>query len=84
MSDPYYYFAFVVLLVLLIGNAGIIVALGALPGNIARSRGHKYADAVTAAGWMGIATLGMLWPFAFVWAFMGTKSEEPSSVSSKT
>lgn len=78
MTDPFNYLAFVVLVILVLGNAAIVVLLGALPGNIARSRGHKYADAVTAAGWMGIATLGLLWPLAFVWAFMSPANDPQS------
>ena len=39
-----------------------------LPGKIARRRGHPQADAVNAAGWIGLVT-GVLWPLAFVWAF---------------
>jgi len=62
--------AFVVFAVLFLAVVFAIVALGSLPGNIARRRGHPQADAITAAGWLGIATLGILWPVAFIWAFL--------------
>ena len=59
---------FVVLGVLL--SAGLYAAfrLGALPGQIARQRGHPQADAINAAGWLGLLTLGLLWPLALIWA----------------
>jgi hypothetical protein len=62
-------FALVVIFFLIILVAAIIVVLGSLPGKIARKRNHPYPDAVNAASWIGLAT-GVLWPFAFVWAFM--------------
>jgi Protein of unknown function (DUF3302) len=65
-------FAFVVLAVLLAVVVIIIVGLGSLPGAIARKRGHPQADAVNVASWLGIATLGVLWPLALIWAFWKT------------
>ena len=62
-------FALVVIFFLINAFAAVIVVLGTLPGKIARKRGHPHADAVNAASWIGIAT-GILWPFAFVWAFL--------------
>ena len=63
-------FAFVVFGILFLAIVIAIVGLGSLPGNIARRRGHPQADAITAAGWIGIASLGIFWPIAFVWAFL--------------
>ena len=62
-------FTFIVLGILL--SAGLYVAfrLGALPGQIARQRGHPQADAINVAGWVGLLTLGLLWPLALIWAF---------------
>ena len=65
-------FAFVVFGILFAAIVVALVALGSLPGSIARRRGHPQADAVTAAGWIGIASMGILWPLAFVWAFLRT------------
>ena len=62
-------FALVVIFFLIILFAAVIVILGSLPGKIARKRDHPHADAVNVASWIGIAT-GILWPFAFVWAFL--------------
>jgi hypothetical protein len=60
---------FLVLGVLL--SAGLYAAfrLGALPGEIAHKRSHPQADAINVAGWLGLLTLGLLWPFALIWAF---------------
>lgn len=62
-------FALIVIFALLILVTVIIVCLGSLPGKIARDRNHPWPDAVTAAGWVGLAT-GVLWPLAFIWAFL--------------
>jgi hypothetical protein len=61
--------ALIIIFFIIILAAVVIVALGTLPGKIARKRGHPYPDAVNAASWIGLAT-GVLWPFAFVWAFL--------------
>jgi len=61
--------ALVVLFTLVCLVAAVIVALGTLPGKIARKRGHPWPDAVNAASWIGLAT-GIFWPVAFIWAFL--------------
>jgi hypothetical protein len=68
-------FAFVVLAVLLATVVVIIVVLGSLPGWVARKRNHPQAAAVNIAGWLGLATFGILWPLALIWAFMKPASE---------
>jgi hypothetical protein len=62
-------FAFIVFAVLIAAAMVIIVGLGSLPGAIARKRGHPQAAAVNVASWLGMATLGILWPLALIWAF---------------
>ena len=62
-------FTFVVMFVLLMAVAILIKVVGALPGNIARSRAHPQADAINVCGWLGIVTLGLLWPVALIWAY---------------
>ena len=61
--------AFVVLAVILAAAVVIVVTLGSLPGQIAQKRGHPQAAAINVASWLGVATLGLLWPLALVWAF---------------
>ncbi len=70
-------FAFVVFAVLIFVGVIIVVGLGKLPGQLARKWGHPQAAAITAMSWIGIATGGLLWPIAFIWAFaapLGAKS----------
>jgi hypothetical protein len=70
-------FAFLVFAVLIFVGVIIIVSLGKLPGQLAHKWGHPQAGAINAMSWIGIATGGLLWPIAFIWAFTtasGTKS----------
>ena len=71
-------FAFVVFAVLTFVGVIIVVTLGKLPGQLAQKWGHPQAAAINAMSWIGIATGGLLWPIAFIWAFtnsFGIKSE---------
>ncbi|NOR43593.1 MAG: DUF3302 domain-containing protein [Gammaproteobacteria bacterium] len=70
-------FALIILLVLAVVAVGIWVALGMLPGKIARSRNHPQAEAINVAGWWGVITMGLLLPLAFIWAY--TKPENNHS-----
>ncbi|WP_454617043.1 DUF3302 domain-containing protein [Bradyrhizobium cenepequi] len=63
-------FAFVVFAVLIAVAVIAIVSLGQLPGRLARKWGHPQASAINVAGWIGVATGGLLWPLALIWAFM--------------
>jgi hypothetical protein len=63
------YVALGVIFFLLVLVTVAIVALGSIPGKIARKRGHPWPDAVNAASWIGLAT-GVFWPVAFIWAFL--------------
>src|SRR5271167_2725925 len=70
-------FAFVVFAILISVAVVIVVMLGKLPGQLARKWDHPQAAAINATSWIGIATGGLLWPVAFIWAFtkpFGTKS----------
>ena len=65
---------FVVMFVLLTAVAVLVKVLGALPGEIARSRAHPQADAINVCGWLGILTLGVTWPVALIWAYTRSTS----------
>jgi len=67
-------FALVVMGILVAVVILLVVKLGPIPGNIAKRRGHRQADAVNALGWIGVVTLGLAWPIALVWAY--TRSGE--------
>ncbi|MBA2117034.1 DUF3302 domain-containing protein [Bremerella alba] len=63
-------FAWFVIAVLFFVVVAAIVAVGSLPGRLARQRNHPHADAINAASWIGLALGGIAWPIAFVWAFI--------------
>ena len=62
-------FALIILIVLIITFVGGWAMLGLYPGKIARERNHPQAEAISACGWIGAITMGILSPLAFVWAF---------------
>jgi hypothetical protein len=70
MIDILDIFAFIVFGVLLVAAVVIVVTMGSLPGQVAQKRGHPQAAAITVAGWLGVATAGLLWPIALTWAFL--------------
>ena len=78
MIDVFDIMAFAVFVVLIAAAVIIVVSLGTLPGNIARKRGHPQAAAINVAAWLGIATLGLLWPVALIWAFLKPISVGPA------
>jgi hypothetical protein len=63
------YAALFVIVFMICGAAAVIVALGSLPGKIARKRAHPWPEAVNVASWIGLAT-GVFWPIAFIWAYL--------------
>ena len=69
--------AFFVFALLICAAVIIVVNVGKLPGELAHKWGHPQASAINAMGWVGIATGGLLWPIALIWAFttpLGTRS----------
>ena len=62
-------FALVVLVVLVLTALAAWAMLGMYPGKIARQRNHPQAEAISACGWWGAITMGILTPIAFIWAF---------------
>lgn len=63
------YFAWIVLIVLIITVLVGFVILARLPGQIAHNRNHPQAEAITVAGWLGALMAGVFWPLALIWAF---------------
>jgi len=70
-------FALIILLVLLALIVAVWVALGMLPGKIAKSRNHPQAEAINVCGWWGVITMGILLPVAFIWAYTKTGDQQP-------
>jgi hypothetical protein len=63
-------FAWIVLLVAAATLLAIVVALGAMPGRIARRRGHPWAQAVAVGGWATLVFGLVFWPLVLVWAYV--------------
>lgn len=63
------YFAWVVLIVLILTVLIGFFVLARLPGQIAKNRNHPQAEAITVAGWLGALMFGVFWPLALIWAF---------------
>ena len=76
------YVALAILIFLILFFVWIALKLGALPGKIAASRSHPYTDAVRVSGWLGLLTLGILWPLALIWSYTSTVPDEPPTTDS--
>jgi hypothetical protein len=63
-------FAWIVLVVLVVSTVAVIVFLAMLPGHIAKSRNHPWAQAVTVAGWITLFLGFALWPLVLIWAYV--------------
>ena len=77
------YFAWFVFVVIIVSAVGVFVAMGGLPGKIAKQRKHPQAEAINAAGWLGLLfSFGIIWLLALVWALakpVGQLSEAGAS-----
>jgi len=73
-----------VVLIVLVAMFGVAVAyLGMLPGKIAKGRNHPQTEAINVASWLGIITLGVLWPFALIWAYIRPHEQSAAASSEK-
>ena len=45
-----------------------LIAVYGVPYEIAKNRNHPHQDAIGAATWVSLFTLGVLWPFLWIWA----------------
>ena len=63
-------FAWIVLIILVASAIGVFCIAGWLPGHIAKTRGHPWAEAVTVAGWVTLICGFALWPLALIWAYV--------------
>jgi flagellar biosynthesis protein FlhB len=63
-------FAWIVMLILLVSAVAIFFIAGSLPGHIAKSRNHPWAEAVQVAGWVTLICGFALWPIVLIWAFV--------------
>ncbi|WP_188609860.1 DUF3302 domain-containing protein [Chelatococcus reniformis] len=60
--------ALVILIVMILLVVYGLIAIWGIPYEIAKSRNHPHQDAIGAATWVSLFTLGVLWPFLWIWA----------------
>ncbi|MFL4998210.1 DUF3302 domain-containing protein [Microvirga tunisiensis] len=63
-------FAWIVLLVLVATLVAVFVALGMMPGRIARKRGHPWPEAVAVGSWATLIFGFVFWPLVLIWAYV--------------
>ena len=63
-------FAWIVLVVLIATAVALFVALGMMPGHIARKRNHPWASAVAIGGWATLICGFVFWPLVLIWAYV--------------
>ena len=73
-------FAWIVLVVLVVCTVAVIIFMAMLPGMIARSRNHPWAQAVTVAGWVTLFFGFLLWPVAVVCAYVDIPARKREAV----
>jgi uncharacterized protein with PQ loop repeat len=80
--SPLDIFAWIVLLILVASALAIFFIAGYLPGHIAKSRGHPWAQAVTVAGWVTLIFGFVLWPVVLIWAYVDIPARRAGGVAS--
>jgi uncharacterized membrane protein len=68
-------FAWIVLIVLV----ATLVALGTMPGRIARKRGHPWPEAVTVGSWATLVFGLVFWPLVLIWAYVDVPERREAS-----
>lgn len=66
--DRYDYLTFAFLIVAIIGFFYVLIAIGGLPGKLAKRRNHPHAESVKMMGWIGLFTV-FPWVHALIWAY---------------
>src|ERR1700759_1446499 len=72
-------FAWIVLIILVASVIAVFCIAGWLPGHIAKTRGHPWAEAVTVAGWVTLICGFALWPIALIWAYVDVRGPRRSA-----
>jgi hypothetical protein len=63
-------FSWIVLAVSVATLVAVFVALGMMPGRVARKRGHPWAEAVTVGSWATLIFGLVFWPLILIWAYV--------------
>jgi Protein of unknown function (DUF3302) len=71
-------FAWIVLAVLIASLVAVFVAMGTMPGRIARKRGHPWAEAVTVGSWATLICGFVFWPLVLIWAYVDVPAKPES------
>jgi len=72
-------FAWIVLIVLVATLVAVFVALGMMPGRIARRRGHPWAEAVAVGSWATLIFGFVFWPLVLIWAYVDVPQRREAS-----
>lgn len=74
-------FAWIVLIILAVSAIAMFFIAGSLPGHIAKSRNHPWAQAVAVAGWVTLICGFALWPIVLIWAFVDVPAPRKSEAT---
>ena len=72
-------FSWIVLVILAAIIVAVAVALGMMPGHIARKRGHPWAEAITVGGWATLICGFVFWPLVLIWAYVDVPAKRETS-----
>jgi hypothetical protein len=72
-------FAWIVFILLIAIILAVFVALGLLPGHIARKRGHPWAEAVAVGGWVTLIFGFVFWPLVMIWAYVDVPAKRETT-----
>lgn len=72
-------FAWFVLLVVIATLVAVFVALGMMPGRIARRRGHPWAQAVAVGSWATLVFGFVFWPLILTWAYVDAPAKRETT-----
>jgi hypothetical protein len=64
------FFAWIIFILLVAIIAAVFIALGMMPGLIARKRNHPWAQAVAVGSWATLIFGLVLWPLILIWAYV--------------
>ena len=76
MIDIFAWIVFVLLVAIIVV---IFVALGMLPGHVARKRGHPWAEAVAIGGWATLIFGFVFWPLVMIWAYVDVPAKRETA-----
>lgn len=62
------WFAFGIIIFVVLTIAYGLIAIHDIPYHMAKSRNHPHQDAIHTAGWVSLFTLHAIWPFLWIWA----------------